>query len=86
MNYFIVEENFVDERLDKFLTFKTTESRSQIKKAIENGLILVNDKPAKVHQFLKFKDKVTIIEKNPKQKLRPKTNSKSQLTKLKNTI
>ena len=60
MKHFIVDETQVNERLDKFLTEKIEQSRSQIKKAILNGLILVNDKPAKVHQFLHLQDKVSV--------------------------
>ena len=63
MKEFIVKEKFVGERLDKFLTEQTKQTRSQIKKAILNGDVLVNGKRAKVHQFLKSKDTV-IIQKS----------------------
>ena len=61
MKYFIVDDTRVDWRLDKFLTEKTGQTRSQLKKAIESGLVLINDKQAKVHQFLRLKDKVTLL-------------------------
>lgn len=60
MKYFIVDENQANERLDKFLAEKLSETRSQIKKAILNERVLINDKPAKVHEFLNVKDKVTV--------------------------
>ncbi|MFA6322020.1 MAG: RluA family pseudouridine synthase [Candidatus Buchananbacteria bacterium] len=52
----ITDEN-QGERLDKFLAeILTGQTRSQIKKTIEAGLVLINDKPAKVHQFLRTGD------------------------------
>ena len=60
MKYFIVDENQANERLDKFLSEKLSETRSQIKKAILNDRVLINDEPAKVHEFLNIKDKVTV--------------------------
>lgn len=53
------------ERLDKFLAAQFPETtRSQIKIMILDGLVLVNDKPAKVHQFLKDGDEVKIMGNN----------------------
>lgn len=60
MKYFIVEEKNQNERLDKFLAEKLPDTRSQIKKAILEERVLINYKPAKVHQFLNLKDKVTV--------------------------
>ena len=78
MKYFIVDEKQEGERLDKFLATKLSETRSQIKKAILNERILINDEPSKVHEFLNIKDKVTVkdfivlkavnIEKEAKEK------------------
>lgn len=65
MKHFIVEDKFVKWRLDKFLTEKMGETRSQIKKQIEAGLVLINDKPAKVHQFLNLKDVIEIQNPTP---------------------
>jgi 23S rRNA pseudouridine1911/1915/1917 synthase len=62
MNYYIVEQAKNGERLDRFLVEKTKKTRSQLKKAILNGSILVNEETAKVHQFLKFKDKITVTD------------------------
>ncbi|MFA6255130.1 MAG: RluA family pseudouridine synthase [Patescibacteria group bacterium] len=50
-----------DQRLDRFLNEKLSDqTRSQIKKMIKNGLILVNDQPTKVHHFLKAGDRIEI--------------------------
>ena len=50
-------------RLDKFLAEKiTNKTRSQIKKMVREGLVLINNKPAKVHQFLKTDDQIVINE------------------------
>lgn len=59
---YIVTSDHNKARLDKFLTEKLagTKTRSQIKKLIEHGLILVDNAPAKVHQFLKTGQQVTI--------------------------
>jgi len=62
----IIKEENQGQRLDKFLTeVLTGQTRSQIKKMIIDGLILVNSKPAKVHQFLKVNDKITIAFPSP---------------------
>ena len=51
---FIVKNSDAEARLDKFLTVELKDqTRSQIKKMIEGGLVLIDEKPAKVHQFLK---------------------------------
>jgi len=51
-----------NQRLDKFLVKAIKgETRSQIKKKIENGLVLIDNKPAKVHHFLKAKEVITIL-------------------------
>lgn len=47
-------------RLDVFLTGHIRKSRSQIKKDIENGLVLVNGEKAKVHQFLNQDDVIQV--------------------------
>lgn len=57
-----ITEKDQDQRLDKFLVKAIKgETRSQIKKKIENGLVLINNKPAKVHHFLKTKEEITIL-------------------------
>jgi len=61
---FVVKDSETETRLDKFLTEKLkSETRSQIKKLIKNESVLVNDKPAKVHHFLKKGDVITILKK-----------------------
>lgn len=58
---FTVKEKEVGQRLDVFLTKKIkNKTRSQIKKLLQDGQILINDQNAKVHQFLKLDDKITI--------------------------
>jgi 23S rRNA pseudouridine1911/1915/1917 synthase len=63
MPRFIVEQCSTGERLDKFLTEQTGESRSQIQKMIKAGLVLVNEKLAKPHQVLRIGDAVEISSK-----------------------
>jgi len=53
-----VKRNEAGMRLDVFLSSKSDDTRSQIKKRIERGEILVNKKPAKVHEFLKEGDEI----------------------------
>jgi len=55
-----VKTTNVGERLDKFLADKTKFSRSQIQKMIKEGLILVGEKEALPHYFLKINDEVKI--------------------------
>ncbi|MFA6410107.1 MAG: RluA family pseudouridine synthase [Candidatus Buchananbacteria bacterium] len=75
---FIVSESEVNSRLDKFLAEKLkTQSRSQIKKMIEAGFVLVNDRPTTVHRFLKVADKISLIEK--KEEPKKITNTKKAL-------
>jgi len=59
-----ISEKNQGQRLDKFLAgeFKD-QSRSQIKKTIKDGLVLINNSPAKVHQFIKANDKIIINSK-----------------------
>jgi 23S rRNA pseudouridine1911/1915/1917 synthase len=59
---FIVKDQNIGQRLDIFLTKNLNQlSRSQIKKMVEGGLVLVDQKPAKPHQFLKAGQKIIII-------------------------
>lgn len=68
MNVHKIEPRDSGQRLDKFLVGKIKDfSRSQIQKKIQAGLVLVNKKPAKVHQFLKEGDEIE-IQKNKKVK------------------
>ena len=58
---FKVKDSDFQKRLDKFLTEKISDqTRSQIKKLIQRGQILVDGQPAKVHRFLKVGEIVTI--------------------------
>jgi len=89
MKHFIIDEKNQKVRLDKFLVEKTGKTRSQIQRNILNESILINDKPAKVHQFLNFKDKVTILDadpnrqkQEPKEPLRPDTEAGKKAIKL----
>lgn len=52
------------ERLDKFLQTQLDISRSQIKKAILDGQVLVNEKNPTVHQWLKGNEKISYKPKN----------------------
>ena len=71
---FIIEKGQEKLRLDKFLVEKLGKTRSQTQKLIKSGLVLVNQKPPSVHQFLKNNDTVEINEpqkqKNAKNALR----------------
>jgi len=58
-----VKSNFNGQRLDKFLAEELNQSRNQIKKAILNGSVLVNNEPAKVHQFLRPGDIIDFEKK-----------------------
>mgnify|MGYP001558118587 CR=1 FL=1 len=86
MNKFNVDENSVAARLDVFLTDKTGQTRSQIKKAILNGQVLINGKKAKVHQFLRLNDKIDIIAKAEAQNTKSETQIKSKIQNLKSKI
>ena len=76
---FIVTQDQARTRLDKFLTQNlSNQTRSQIKKLIKSGAVLINNKPAKVHQFLRASDKIEIKNqrleiKEIKKNLTPKT-------------
>lgn len=62
-----IKKNCQGLRLDKFLTEELDDiTRSQIKKMIKAGEILVNNKEATVHHFLKEDDSIKIINKKPK--------------------
>jgi len=88
MNKFIAEEHDRETRLDVFLTDKLGRTRSQIKRNILEGLVLVNEKPAKVHQFLRLNDVIEINEKTKERKnemteehAKEKNNNKASLLK-----
>ncbi len=69
----IIYENSVPMRLDTFLSEKLKEvSRSQLKKHIDNGEVLVNDKKVKAGFALQQNDVITIINlQNPQIDLTP---------------
>jgi len=73
MKYFIVDEKHNKFRLDKFLVEKLNSTRSQIQKMITTEQVLVNNKKAKVHQFLNFKDKISINDQPTVSLNSPKT-------------
>lgn len=54
----IIYQDDNKERLDKYLLNHLDISRSQIKKAILNGQVTVNDQVASVHRWLKNNDKI----------------------------
>ena len=58
----IVNSNDVGMRIDKYLNESTDYSRSKIKKMIEEGYILVNDKEVKVSYLLRENDHIEIKE------------------------
>lgn len=67
MNEFIVDIENANQRLDNYVLLKNTElTRSNIKKQIEESLILVNGKKVKAGEKLKVGDIVTIQEIEPK--------------------
>lgn len=62
-----VDSKYQGQRLDKFLTEQMPgTTRTQIKKMILEGLVLINNKKATVHQFLKNEDSVEISKKSDK--------------------
>ncbi|MFA6215332.1 MAG: RluA family pseudouridine synthase [Patescibacteria group bacterium] len=69
---FVIQPEETGQRLDHFLVKKLNDqTRSQLKKIIEGGLVLINDKPTKVHHFLKNGDIVSVEIKNPPTPLPP---------------
>ncbi len=63
---FTIDKNQCGQRLDIFLAQSDAEiSRSQVKYAIEEGDVLVNDKIPKVSQHLKEGDVITLTKKPP---------------------
>jgi 23S rRNA pseudouridine1911/1915/1917 synthase len=85
----IIQEGGQGRRLDKFLAQELIDTtRSQIKKTILDGLVLINDKKATVHQFLKVGDAIKISEKSslPTKKIKkilPSTTNKKIFEKIK---
>ena len=70
LNKITVLQKNSGQRLDKLLTEKLkNQTRSQIKKLIEQGLVLINNKPTKVHYFIKAGDKISITTGVKKQNL-----------------
>jgi len=73
----IYEENDKSTRLDNFVTIKLSEifkddgkvfwTRSQVKRLIDDGKILVNSKKIKAGYLLQIKDKITIEEIEPQE-------------------
>lgn len=62
----------LEKRLDKFLTEKLEDkTRSQIKKMLKSGQVLINGKVAKVHQFLKSNDEIKIETETIAEKEKP---------------
>ncbi|XOU94322.1 MAG: RluA family pseudouridine synthase [Candidatus Kerfeldbacteria bacterium] len=64
MNRYSITKDDAGKRLDKFLTGKLDITRSQIQKLIKNETILVNNKSAVVHKFLKEGD-IIITDNKP---------------------
>lgn len=55
------DENYMDERVDKFLSIMMPEqSRSYLQKIIKEGSVLVNGKPVKASYRMEAEDEVTI--------------------------
>jgi 23S rRNA pseudouridine1911/1915/1917 synthase len=73
----------IDQRLDKFLTARLPITRSQIKKLIQAGKILVNGEKATVHRFLRANDEIKIIDKEIKDITTPKKLEPNKLVKFK---
>jgi 23S rRNA pseudouridine1911/1915/1917 synthase len=66
MKKFTITDQYQNWRLDKFLTEKLGETRSQIQKKIKTGQFLVNDGVPSVHQFLEIGDVIKFKQNNPK--------------------
>lgn len=62
-NLYTVNEKFNNLRLDVFLSEKTGISRSQIKKMIDEKLVLVNEKKEKAGYLLRTSDCITVYIK-----------------------
>lgn len=62
MPTFTAPEEIKKERLDKFLTEKLEITRSQVKKRIELGQVLVNGERTTVHHFLKAGDHIVVLD------------------------
>ena len=63
-----ISEEFVGLRLDKAVSMKDTSlSRVAVQRMIDEGNILINDKPTKTSYKLKLNDIVTIIKEEPKE-------------------
>ncbi len=62
MQTFKIDENNSGDRIDHYLSIVTEMSRSKIQKLIKEGIIKVNNKPAKNGMTLKEDDVVTIDE------------------------
>lgn len=61
MNKFIVSEEYVGNRIDKYLSIVLTDfSRTRISSLIEDGNVFVNDKEAKGSYKVKLNDEVSI--------------------------
>ncbi len=59
----IVDDNFAGSRLDVFLSEELGKTRSQIKRLVEAGLVLLNNKkPKKAGDKLKSGDEIEILE------------------------
>jgi len=62
-----ISQDYNKWRLDKFLAEMMPQTtRSQIKKKIQSGLVLVNDKTPTVHQFIKTNDVVEVKKEKAK--------------------
>jgi 23S rRNA pseudouridine1911/1915/1917 synthase len=74
----------IDQRLDKFLTENLPITRSQIKKLIKAGKILIDGKVTTVHRFLKSGETIKVLDKditeiNKVKKLEPNKNVKFKI-------
>jgi 23S rRNA pseudouridine1911/1915/1917 synthase len=56
----VVQPEETGERIDTFLARKTGITRSQIQKLIEEGDVLVNEKPVNQHYRVKMQDVINI--------------------------
>lgn len=72
MEKFTINQSQTSQRLDKFLVGKLEGlSRSQIQKMIKRGLVTLNGKSSKVHEFLKAGDEIHVTYN-----LKPETQEK----------
>lgn len=62
-NKFIVEGEYVDQRLDLFLVTHLKQVRNQVQRLIKERFVTVNGKSPSVHQWLREGDEIVVLER-----------------------